>query len=109
MMLVNRRRRTTALPVLPSLTVDIVRDVDRLRPIRATVEGLTSDTVTVRCASGVDALAVAMASELELRFCGPGLEVTMTGRPGRRVEDVHGSQSVELVLDQSAREVRLTG
>jgi hypothetical protein len=108
-MLVNRRRRTTELPVLPSLTVEIVRGVDRLRPIRASVERLSADTVVVRCSSGVDALAVAMSPALELTFRGPGLEVGTTARPGRRVEDVHGSRSVELVLDQSARDVRLTG
>lgn len=108
-MLVNRRRRSTELPVLPSLTVDIVRGVDRQRPIHAVIDGLTSDTVTVQCDSGADALAVAMAPELELRVFGPGLEVTMTARPGRRADDVHGGRSVELVLDQSARAVRLTG
>jgi hypothetical protein len=107
MMLVNRRRRSTDLPLLPSLTVEIVRGVDRMRPIHAVVERLHPDTVVVRCDSGVDALAVAMSPELELHFHGPGLEVTMTGRPGRRVDDVHGSRSVELVLDQSAREVKL--
>lgn len=108
-MLANRRRRSTALPVLPSLTVDITRGADRLRPIRGIVEGITADTVTVRCESGVDALAVAMAAQLELRFCGPGIEVTVAARPGRRVDDVHGSQSVELVLGDAERAVRLTG
>jgi hypothetical protein len=104
-MLVNRRRTTTELPLLPSLTVDILRGVDRLRPIHARVERLNAETVVVQCESGVDALAVAMSPELELTFRGPGLEVTMSGRPGRRVDDVHGSRSVELVLDQSARQV----
>jgi hypothetical protein len=107
-MLVNRRRHTSELPVLPSLTVDIVRGVDRMRPIHASVDRLSSDTVVVRCASGVDALAVAMSPDLELTFRGPGLEVSLTGRPGRRVDDVHGSRSVELVLDQSARQISFT-
>ena len=107
MVLVNRRRRSSELPTLPSLTVDIARVADHLRPIHATVDRLTADTVIVTCASGVDALAVAMSPSLELTFRGPGLEVSTTGRPGRRVDDVHGSRCVELVLDQSAREVRL--
>ena len=104
-MLVNRRRNTSELPVLPSLTVDIVRGVDRMRPIHARVDRMSAETVVVRCANGVDALAVAMSPELELTFRGPGLEVAISGRPGRRVDDVHGNRSVELVLDQSARQV----
>jgi hypothetical protein len=109
MVIVNRRRRLSELPMLPSLTVEIARVADRLRPIRASVERLTADTVIVTCASGVDALAVAMSPHLELTFQGPGLEVCATARPGRRIEDIHGNRSVELVLDQSAREVRLLG
>ena len=72
MVLVNRRRRTRGAPVLPSLTVEIVRGIDRGRPIHAAVEKLHPDSVVVRCASGVDALAVAMSPELELHFRGPG-------------------------------------
>jgi hypothetical protein len=107
MVLVNRRRRPSELPVLPSLSVDIVRGADRLRPIHATVERMTADTVVVACGSGVDALAVAMSPDLELTFRGPGLEVTMTARPGKRVDDIHGHRYVELVLDQDGRAVRL--
>ncbi len=104
-MLVNRRRNASELPVLPSLTVDIVRGADRLRPIHATVDRMSADTVVVRCATGVDALAVAMSPALELTFRGPGLEVAVSGRPGRRVDDVHGNRSVELVLDQAPRQI----
>jgi hypothetical protein len=109
MVIVNRRRRTSELPTLPSLTVAITRGADRQRPILATVDRLTPDTVIVTCASGVDALAVAMSPELELTFQGPGLEVSLSARPGSRVDDVHGNRCVELVLDESAREVRLLG
>jgi hypothetical protein len=109
MPLVNRRRRTTDLPVLPSLTVDVVRgEVDRDRPIRAKVDRLTSETVVIDCASGIDALAVAMSRELELTFRGPGLAVTMHARPGRRADDIHTSRRVELVLDHQGREITLT-
>jgi hypothetical protein len=101
MALVNRRRRLHELPLLPSLSVDIVRGVDRLRPIRASVDRLTAETVIVTCDSGIDALAVAMSPDLELTFRGPGLEVSTSARPGRRVDDVHGNRSVELVLDES--------
>jgi hypothetical protein len=68
---------------------------------------MTADTVVVQCSSGVDALAVAMSPDLELTFRGPGLEVRMNARPGKRVGDVHGQRSVELVLDQDGRAVRL--
>jgi len=109
MPIVNRRRRTAELPVLPSLSVEIVRnEADRHRPIRARVERLTADTVVVGCASGIDALAVAMSRDLELTFCGPGLSVTMSAHPGRRVGDIHDSRHVELVLDQTDRDIRLT-
>ena len=107
MVIVNRRRRPSELPTLPSLTVDIARVADRLRPIHASVDLLTVDTVIVTCSSGVDALAVAMSPHLELTFRGPGLQVTTTARPGRRIDDVHGNRCVELVLDQTAREVTL--
>ena len=107
MVIVNRRRRPSELPTLPSLTVDIARVADRLRPIRASVDSLTVDTVVVTCDSGVDALAVAMSPHLELTFRGPGLEVATTARPGRRIEDIHGNRCVELVLDDSARQVTL--
>ena len=109
MVLVNRRRRPSELPVLPSLSVDIARGADRNRPIHATVDRLSADTVVVRCSNGVDALAVAMSSELELTFRGPGLEVSMNARPGKRIEDVHGHRSVELVLDHEGRAVKLLG
>jgi hypothetical protein len=110
MVTVNRRRRPNELPTLPSLTVDIFRLPDRLRPIRASVDRLTPDTVVVTCGSGIDALAVAMSPDLELTFRGPGLEVTVPARPGRRMDDVHGNRCVELVLDEAAaREVRLLG
>lgn len=108
-MIVNRRRQAAELPVLPSLTVDIVRGNDPVRPIKAKVGRLTAETVVIECASGVDALAVAMSPQLTLHFQGPGLQVIVGGTPGRRVDDVHGSRSVELVLDRSAQEVRLTG
>ena len=109
-MLVNRRRRVAELPVLPSVTVEIVRATDPQRPIHAVVDRMTTETVIVTCASGVDALAVAMAPTLDLTFRGPGLEVACTARPGRRVDDVHGNRCVELVLDEAAaREVRLLG
>ena len=108
-MIVNRRRRAPELPVLPSLSVEIVRGVDRLRPIRATVDRMSNETVVVTCESGIDALAVATSPMLELTFRGPGLQVSTTGRPGRRVDDVHGNRSVELVIDHATREVRLTG
>lgn len=108
MVIVNRRRRPTELPALPSLTVEISRATDPLRPIHATVEQLTTETVVVTCESGVDALAVATAAELDLVFHGPGLEVSARARPGRRVEDVKGNRSVELVFAPAAREVRLT-
>lgn len=108
-MLVNRRRRATELPVLPSLTVDIVRSNDPGRTIRASVDRVTPDTVVVTCSSGVDALAVATAPRLTMTFRGPGLEVQVTGRPGRRVDDVHGNRSVELVLDEDGRKISLRG
>lgn len=109
-MIVNRRRKANAaIPVLPSLTVDIVRPSDPERVIHAVVEGLTADTVIVTCESGVDALAVATTAVLELTFRGPNLEVAVTGRPGRRVEDVHGNRSVEIVLDDTGRQVVLRG
>ena len=107
MVIVNRRRRPSELPTLPSLTVDIARVADSLRPIRASVDMLTVDTVVVTCESGVDALAVAMSPQLELTFRGPGLEVRAVARPGRRIEDVHGNRCVELVLDETARQVTL--
>jgi len=108
MAIVNRRRRPVELPTLPSLTVDIVRVPDLLRPIHAAVDRVTADSVVVTCASGIDALAVATSPALQLSFRGPGLEVAVTARPGRRVDDVHGNRSVELIFDDS-RQVKLTG
>ncbi len=100
---VNRRRHVAELPVLPSVTVEIIRSGDPLHPIHAAVDRMTPDTVIVTCPSGVDALAVAMAASLELTFRGPGLEVACTARPGRRVDDARGDRSVELVLDEDRR------
>lgn len=108
LMNVNRRRRAATLPMLPSLTVEIVRSTDPGRPVRAVVDRMTDQTVVVTCESGVDALAVAMAPNLDLTFRGPGLEVAVPARPGRRVDDVHGNRSVELVLDpDAARQITL--
>lgn len=106
MAIANRRRRPSELETLPSLTVEITRGADRLRPIHARVDRMSADTVVVTCGTGVDALAVAMSAELQLTFRGPGLDVAMQARPGRRVEDVHGNRSVELVLDHEGRETR---
>ena len=72
MVLANRRRRSAELPVLPSLTVEIVRGIDPAGPSTPPSRSCTPRASSCGAASGVDALAVAMSPELELHFRAPG-------------------------------------
>jgi hypothetical protein len=103
----NRRRGPGTSRTSASLTVDIAREPDAPGPIRAVVDRITAETVVVTCETGADALTVATSTRLSLTFRRPGLSLAIGARPGRRVDDIHGHRSVELVLEPPAPEVGL--
>ena len=95
----GERRGHTAFVLRSPVAATIVFSVggDEVE-LAATVLRASARTVVVEVSSGAGALALATAKACEVALGTSSMEVRVSARPGRRIDDVPGSHQVELVV-----------
>ncbi len=97
----ERRTGTPAFTLTDGLDVEVVLPVadDDHLVLPGRVVRLTDTTVTLAMDDGASALAIAMRPRCVLVWGDEGEERAALVRSGSRVDDVHSSTTIELVLE----------